>query len=87
MVEKKLPRSAEVKRQCIDPNHKYLSVARLCQLIGLARSSWYYEPLGKSPENLSLMREIDHLYTSGRTSARGRCGSTVASIERGPSGS
>jgi len=25
MVEKKLPRSAEVKRLCIDPNHKHLS--------------------------------------------------------------
>ena len=78
MVEKKLPRSAEVKRQCIDPNHKYLSVARLCQLIGLARSSWYYEPLGKSPENLSLMREIDHLYIKrpyfGTRKVREHCG-------------
>jgi len=46
MVEKKLPRSAEVKRQCIDPNHKHPSVARQCQLVGLARSSWYYEPRG-----------------------------------------
>jgi hypothetical protein len=62
MVEKKLPRSAEVKRQCIDPNHKHLSVARQCQLVGLAMSSWYYEPLGESPENLALMLEIDRLY-------------------------
>jgi len=28
----------------------------------LARSSWYYEPLGESAENLVLMREIDRLY-------------------------
>ena len=61
-LKKKLPRSAEVKRQCIDPNHKHLSVARQCRLIGLARSSWYYEPLGESAENLVLMREIDRLY-------------------------
>jgi hypothetical protein len=29
---------------------------------GLARSSWYYEPPGESPDNLALMREIDRLY-------------------------
>ena len=62
MVEKKLPRSAEVKRQCIDPNHKHLSVARQCQLIGLARSTCSNEPLGESAENLVLMREIDRLH-------------------------
>jgi len=62
MVEKKLPNSADVKRLCIEPNHKRLSVARQCQLIGLARSSSCYEPLGESPENLVLIREIDRLY-------------------------
>ena len=61
-LKKNLPRSAEVKRQCIEPNHKHLSLSRQCQLLGLARSSWYYEPLGESPENLALMREIDRLY-------------------------
>ena len=30
--------------------------------MGLARSSWYYEPAGESPENLALMRQIDELY-------------------------
>jgi putative transposase len=59
MVEKKLPRSAEVERQCFEPNHEHLSLSRQCQLLDLAWSSWYYEPLGESPENLSLMREID----------------------------
>jgi len=28
---------------------------------GLARSSWYCEPRGESPDNLALMREIDRL--------------------------
>jgi len=36
-------------------------VARQCQLIGLARSSWYYRPLAESADNLVLMREIDRL--------------------------
>ena len=55
-------KSAEVKRKCIEPDHKHLSLSRQCQLLGLARSSWYYEPLGESLENLALMREIDRLY-------------------------
>ena len=58
MVEKKQPRLAKVKRLCIEPNHKHLSIARQCQLVGPARSSWYHEPLGDSAENLALMREI-----------------------------
>jgi putative transposase len=62
MVEKKLPKSAEVKRRCIDPNHEHLSVSRQCELVGVLRSSWYYEPAGETPENLALMRHIDELY-------------------------
>ena len=37
-------------------------MSRQCELVGLARSSWYYEPAGESPENLALMRLIDELY-------------------------
>jgi putative transposase len=61
-LKKKLPRSAEVKRRCIEPNHEHLSVSRQCELIGLSRSTWYYEPAGETPENLALMRQIDELY-------------------------
>jgi len=49
------------KRRCIEPNHKHLRVTRQCQLVGLSRSSWYYEPRGESAGNLALMREIDCL--------------------------
>lgn len=35
---------------------------RQCELLGLARSSCYYQPAGESPENLALMRAIDELY-------------------------
>lgn len=45
---KKLPKSAEGMRRCIEPNHKHFSETRQCRLVGLARSSWYYEPLGES---------------------------------------
>jgi putative transposase len=40
-----------------------MSVSRQCGLLGVARSSWYYEPMGtESEENLRLMRQIDKLY-------------------------
>lgn len=39
--------------------HPRLSVARQCQLLGISRSSFYYEPAGESPETLALMRRID----------------------------
>ena len=36
--------------------------ARQCELLGLARGSWYYEPAGETAENLELMRRIDEQY-------------------------
>ena len=46
----------------IDPGHAQLSVRRQCELLGLPRSSWYYEPAQESAENLALMRRIDEQY-------------------------
>ena len=39
-----------------------LSLRRQCELLGLARGSWYYEPAGETAMNLNLMRRIDKLY-------------------------
>jgi putative transposase len=36
---------------------------RQCELLGLCRSSFYYEPAVETPENLALMRLIDEEYT------------------------
>jgi putative transposase len=41
-----------------------LSVRRQCELLGLNRSSLYYEPAGETPEDLRLMRSIDERYTA-----------------------
>lgn len=40
-----------------------MSIEKQCELLGLSRSSYYYEPRGESAENLALMRAIDKLYT------------------------
>lgn len=47
----------------IEPQHAKLSVRRQCQLLGLARSSCYYQAQGESPANVALMHRIDELYT------------------------
>ena len=39
-----------------------MSIAAQCELLGLPRSSYYYEPAPESPANLHLMRLIDEQY-------------------------
>lgn len=46
----------------IEPHHEQLSLRRQCQLLGLNRASWYYQPALESPGNLALMRLIDEQY-------------------------
>ncbi len=46
----------------MEPHHKTLCVVRQCELLGLPRSSYYFEPGGESAENLRLMRLIDEEY-------------------------
>jgi len=41
-----------------------LSVRHQCQLLGLSRSSLYYEPAQETADNLRLMRRIDQEYTA-----------------------
>ena len=48
----------------IDPSHPELSVRRQCALLGLNRSSLYYELVPETAENLRLMRRIDEQYTA-----------------------
>lgn len=46
----------------IEPGHNDLSIARQCKLVGIGRSSYYYEATGESPLNLHLMRLIDEQF-------------------------
>jgi putative transposase len=47
----------------IEPDHPHLSIARQCDLVGLARSSYYYSSEGETAEHLHLMRLLDEQYT------------------------
>ena len=53
----------ETKRELIEPAHPQLSIARQCDLVGLPRSTYYYQVQGESAENLTLMRLLDQQYT------------------------
>ncbi len=40
-----------------------ISLSRQCELLGLSRSSYYYQPVAEDEENLLLMKLIDRQYT------------------------
>jgi putative transposase len=63
-MRRKLPPSAERKRPLIETGRPELSVRRQCALVGLNRSSLYYEPAAESPEALRLIRLIDEQDTA-----------------------
>ena len=51
----------KVRRDLVAPGFK-LSVQRQCELVGISRSGFYYEPVPESEENLALMRRLDELH-------------------------
>jgi putative transposase len=63
LVKKKPIGSIEEKRALIEPEHPTISIARQCELVDLARSSYYSQPMPVSEENLFLMRLLDEHYT------------------------
>jgi len=48
----------------IEPAHPQISISRQCELLGISRSGYYYQPAQESPENLALMRLIDREFTA-----------------------
>jgi len=61
--KKNLPFSLERRQALIEVDHPQLSIRRPCELIGLHRGTFYYQPAGETPLNLELMRLIDEAYT------------------------
>ena len=62
MVDKKLPSSINALRALIGHEYVSISVKRQCELLGLPRSTYYYQAGEESEENLQLMRLIDEQY-------------------------
>jgi putative transposase len=56
----------------VDVDHPRLSIARQCELLSIARSSFYRTPCGESEMNLTLMRLIDEQFMSVPGMARAR---------------
>ena len=54
--------SVEAKRNKIEIENKLLSVSRQCELLGLSRSAYYYQPM-ISQDNIRLMSLIDKEFT------------------------
>ena len=48
----------------VDRRYPSLSIVRQCELLGVSRSSLYYQPKGISEEDLTLMKLIDCQYLS-----------------------
>ena len=49
-------------RGLVEEGHAAISIRRQCELLGLNRSTWYYEVAKESETNLCLMRRIDEQY-------------------------
>lgn len=50
------------KKALIDYSGGVLNIKEQCESLGLARSTWYYQPKGESQENLEIMRVLDEQY-------------------------
>lgn len=46
----------------VDAEHPNLSLVRQCELLGLSRSSLYYQSVGPSDEELAILRLMDEQY-------------------------
>ena len=49
------------RRALVEPRIK-LSMRRQCELLGVSRSSLYYEPTGQDTEELAVMRRMDEIH-------------------------
>jgi putative transposase len=53
----------ERKRSLVEPEHQRLSVVRQCELLGMSRASYYYDPWEWDETALAMLRTLDEEYT------------------------
>ena len=53
----------EAKRLLVEPERERLSIARQCELLGMSRAAYYYEPWEWDETALAMLRAIDEEYT------------------------
>ena len=51
------------KKSLIESKHNKISVLEQCEAIGISRSSYYYQPVPMSQENIKLLHKIDEIAT------------------------
>jgi putative transposase len=56
--------SVAERKALVEPEHLSISISRQCELLGLARSSFYYEIQPETEQNLRLMKMLDRQYTA-----------------------
>jgi putative transposase len=56
--------SVAEKKALVEPENLSISISRQCELLGLARSSFYYEIQPETEQNLRLMEMLDRQYTA-----------------------
>lgn len=47
----------------MEPENSALSIVRQCELLGISRSGYYYQPVAVSTEGLACMRVMDEVFT------------------------
>ena len=61
----------------VEPEHERLSIVRQCELLGMSRAAYYYEPWEWDETALAMLRAIDEEYTRHPFWASGGCAITL----------
>ncbi len=62
-LKKKLTKPLLEKKLLVEPQQLNISIVKQCGLLGINRSSFYYQPKPESNKNIPLMDKIDKIYT------------------------
>jgi putative transposase len=63
-LKKNLPCSLDDKRSMVEVNQSSISLNNQLKLLGLNKSSYYYQSVGMSDETIQLLKLIDRTYTN-----------------------